>query len=172
MDTTEITQIEEWTCKQCGEIIFDSDTNNWKRKQSELNEKIIGKSQLLFVIEDEDGEVFGYYFNPQIDEKVRYSEADEYTFHFNIRSSNYRLQRPINYQANELWKSSHQKCCRLYSNSHRKLIRLGEIRLMKDNGMFNQSYCDLDVQSDSSSRYILCGKQRFIPQRIVVIQMK
>ena len=40
-----------------------------------LNERIIGKSKLVFLIEDEDGEIFGYYLNTKIIDKYTDNEG-------------------------------------------------------------------------------------------------
>ena len=56
-------QMEEWTGLKCGEIIFDSDQDDWEEITSEFNHKILGKRQLMFVVEDSKGEKFGYYSN-------------------------------------------------------------------------------------------------------------
>ena len=43
-------QIEEWTGLKIGETLFDSNVDNWKENISLLNERIIGKKQLVFII--------------------------------------------------------------------------------------------------------------------------
>ena len=50
----EMKQIEEWTGKKCSEIIFDSDKDNWDVNTSDFDAKIMNKSHLVFVIEDEE----------------------------------------------------------------------------------------------------------------------
>ena len=69
-------QIEEWCELKCGEIIFDSDVENWPTNSSILNDKIIGKKQLVFIIEDDENEKFGYYLNTEIVE-----EFDEFGYY-------------------------------------------------------------------------------------------
>ena len=45
-------QLEEWTNKKkCSEIIFDSDIYDWSKNTSVFGEKVINKSNLLFVVE-------------------------------------------------------------------------------------------------------------------------
>ena len=60
LDENEKNQLEQWTNKKCGEVIFDSDKDNWSKDTSVFNERIIGKKQLVFLIEDSEGEKFGY----------------------------------------------------------------------------------------------------------------
>ena len=47
-------QIEEWTNKRCGNIVFDSLKDNWEHHTSEFDSKIFNRNQLLFLIEDEE----------------------------------------------------------------------------------------------------------------------
>ena len=78
-------QFEEWTGLQCSDIVFDSNVDNWSKDTSVFNERIIGKKQLVFLIEDEDGEKFGYYLNTQVIEKYgKWIETDKKSFHFNL----------------------------------------------------------------------------------------
>ena len=95
-------QLEEWTGLKIDELLFDSTTDNWSPKTSILNEKIIGKRQLVFLIEDEDGEKFGSYLNTKIVEKYyQYQETDNKSFHFNLQS-NGRLPKPMKFEIKNL----------------------------------------------------------------------
>ena len=40
-----------------GETLFDSNVDDWNVYTSVFNERIIGKKQIVFLIEEEDGEV-------------------------------------------------------------------------------------------------------------------
>ena len=66
-----------------------------------FNEKIIGKKQLIFVIEDEDGEIFGYYCNTQIIEEYGFfsckQKTDNESFEFNLQSKNNRSEKPMKF---------------------------------------------------------------------------
>ena len=185
-------QIEEWTKLKFGEILFDSDVDNWSEKSSVFNVRIIGKTRLTFLIEDEDGEIYGYYFNTQIIENYgNCIETDNQTFHFNLRSQNNRLNQPMKFEI----KDSKNGGIILYGKSNQHLISLGDIHLNKLNKK-NQSYCVQNYveeynniynynynfnqiyvnQNDkffySNIRNVLCGKYNFIPKRILVIQME
>ena len=70
LSANEKNQLEEWTGLKCSDIVFDSDVDNWSVRTSVFNERIIGKKQLVFLIEDKDeGEKFGYYLNTEVVEK-------------------------------------------------------------------------------------------------------
>ena len=59
----ELIQLEQWTNKKCLEVIFDSDKDNWSENTSVFGDKLMNKSNLVFVIEEENNNKFGYYFN-------------------------------------------------------------------------------------------------------------
>ena len=47
----------------CGELLFDSDKDDWNQFSSNFNKQILGGKRLTFLIEDTNGEFFGYYLN-------------------------------------------------------------------------------------------------------------
>ena len=169
-------QLEEWTNKRCCGVVFDSDIDNWNENTSLLNEKIIGKKQLVFLIEDEDGEKFGYYLNNEIVEKYEERIPTDYqSFHFNL-FSNGRLYQPMKFEIKNTVKGGYV----LYNNSYDNLISCGNMSLYKQNNK-GQSHC---IQDDSNFDYkgiqkALCGKigswddgnKLFTPIRIIVLQM-
>ena len=74
-------------------IIFNSEEDYWNNT-STLNE-IIGKKQLVFLIEDDNGERFGYYSNNSLQEiYLSLQQADNKSFHFNL-NSNGRLSNAL-----------------------------------------------------------------------------
>ena len=102
LDGKQQKQIEEWTGLNCSDIIFDSDVDNWSRNSSVLNERIIGKKQLLFLIEDGDREKFGYYLNSEIVNKYNERiETDDKSFEFNLES-NGRIKQPMKFEIKNL----------------------------------------------------------------------
>ena len=136
---------------------------------SVFNERIIGKKQLVFLIEDEDGEKFGYYLNTEVIEKYRdWIETDNKSFEFNLQS-NGRIKQPMKFEIENLEWGGY----RLYKKSENYLIRLGDIYLKKEN-FKNYSCC---WKNENWFDYhgiekALCGKHDFTPKRILVIQMK
>ena len=173
LNSNQIKQLEEWTSLKCGDIIFDSENDNWSKETSIFNDIIFGKKQLTFIIEDEEGEKFGYYLNTEVVE--RYFEViatDNKTFHFNLQSKNERLKQPMKFEIKDLeWGGIN-----LFEKSHHCLITLGNIYLYKQNQK-SDSCCK---QYEERFNYhgignALCGKiglDTFIPKRILVIQMK
>ena len=172
----QVDKIEEWTSLKCCDVIFDSNIDDWSMDTSVFDQRIIGKSNLIFIIEDTDNEKFGYFFDKQItDEYNKWIESDSKTFLFNIQS-NGRLQQPIKFEIKDI--SSGGYC--LYEDYEEMLIEIGDIALCKANTKIN-SYC-FQYQKYFDYHGIenaLCGKQRnaygyfdFTIKRIVVIQMK
>ncbi|BFU24367.1 hypothetical protein EHI2019_000284300 [Entamoeba histolytica] len=55
--------VEEWTNRKIGNILFDSDKDNWNKNTSVFDQRIINKQHIIIIIEDEDGNKFGGYVN-------------------------------------------------------------------------------------------------------------
>ena len=129
------------------------------------------------MIEDLDGEKFGYYLNTEIIEKYDWgmNETDNKSFEFNLQS-NGRLPTPMKFEIKDSKKGGYWLYRKL--NDY-YLIVLGDIFLYKENKK-NQSSC---WQNEWRFDYhgiqkALCGKTYhnlsgyFTPKRILVIQMK
>ena len=170
-------QLEEWTELKCSEVIFNSDVDNWSDSVSMLKVRIIGKKQLIFLIEDEEGEKFGYYLHTQVVEKYdKRIKTDNKTFHFNLESKDNRLQQPMKFEIKYL-KYKFRLFKKTYWNDN--LISLGDIELMKENyknGSYCSQYEDIfdyhGIENALCGKTIKFGKYYFTPKRIVVIQMK
>ena len=184
--TNELQQLEKWTGLQCAELLFDSDVDDWNECTSVFNERIVGKSKLVFLIEDKDGEIFGYYLNTKVVEKYLWSnqqETDKNSFEFNLQSHG-RLKEPMKFEIKDLEKGGihlYEKSDIGNGNNGYYLVCLGDIHLKKRHQR-NTSYCN---QHGSYFDYhgiekALCGKtgsrnnsgEKFTVKRIVVIQMK
>ena len=70
----ELKQLEEWTKLKCHQVIFDSDIDEWNDRKV-FYERILGKKQLLLIVEDEDGNKFGGFVNAEL-----FSMISEMTF--------------------------------------------------------------------------------------------
>ena len=104
MNAIEKEQIEKWTQKKCGTVLFDSEKDDWSINKSSFDDKMMNKKQLLFVIIEEKGEKFGYYLSSMITRYLTsyegYEETDETTFLFNLRS-NGRLKEMMKFEIKE-----------------------------------------------------------------------
>ena len=162
---------------KCSDILFDSNVDDWSPKTSVFDERIMKKKELTFLIEDEDGEMFGYHLSTRIMD--RYSErieTDLYSFHFNLQSQNNRLGVPMKFDIIDSKRGGYILYEKFDDDDY--LIRLGNIVLFKENRK-NDSYCIQDNQCFEyhGIKNALCGKVKdykceyFVPKRIVVIQM-
>ncbi|EMD45124.1 Hypothetical protein EHI5A_038660 [Entamoeba histolytica KU27] len=82
----EIKQIEEWTERKVGNILFDSDKDNWNKNTSVFGERIKNKEHIIIIIEDEEGNKFGGYVNEKIDEVDEWI-YDSQSFLFSLESN-------------------------------------------------------------------------------------
>ena len=67
----ELENIKNYFQEQIGDkqlkLIFDSKTNKWDQKHTEFYKQINEKYNLLFVFEEREGSIFGYYLSAKID---------------------------------------------------------------------------------------------------------
>ena len=171
-------RLEEWTGLKCSHIIFDTETDNWNDSEI-FNGKLIGKNHLLFVIQTEDGEKFGYYLNPTITyvQFPNYNWSDEKSFEFTLESKE-RGNQPIKFEIKNKMKNGYTLFDN-HSNWNMNLISFGEIFLAKEK-FKEHSNCEQhdDMFDYHGIQNALCGKQPnergemyFTPKRIVIIQM-
>ena len=169
-------QLEEWTGLKCGEIIFDSEKDNWSLNESVFDHKILGKKQITFIIEDENDEIFGYYLNTEVINKENQfkMKVDDKSFQFNLKSKNNRLKQPMKFEI----KDSNMGGYKLWKQSDSDLITIGEIYLIKKENR-NKCYCSQQLLfcyfDYHGIENALCGKSGssnpFEAKRIVAIQM-
>ena len=170
LSSNEIKQLEEWTQLKCDEILFDTNEENWTAKQCIFNDKIIGKNHLIFLIQDEKGERFGYYFNNVMTERYFPSriETDINSFHFNLQS-NGRLSQPMKFEIKDIKEGG----CVLFEKLDYRLFACGELLLMKKR-MKHASHClqcDETVEHHEIENALRGEVGFFVAKRITVIQM-
>ena len=61
--------ILEETKLEYEEVIFDSECCDWRQQNSTFDERIIGKQNLIFLIEDDKGNKFGGFISSKIEKK-------------------------------------------------------------------------------------------------------
>ncbi|BFU25996.1 predicted protein [Entamoeba histolytica] len=165
----EIQRIEEWTNRKVGNILFDSDIDDWNVSTSVFIQRIINKEHIIIIIEDEEGNKFGGYVNEKID-KVNECINDSKSFVFSLES-NGRMKVMKKF---DIKKPQHAFW--LCNQSDNYLFKLGnnDIVVFKENNK-TISYCKQHSFSYKGITNALCGKQlpeRFTPKRIIVIEMK
>ena len=123
---------------------------------------------MLFLIEDEDGEKFGYYLDSQIEAKYnQWISTTSKTFHFTLQTATERLSKPMKFEINDISEGGYW----LSPKSNDNLIGIGNIWIMKDRiGKVSKCYQYSFTYPDIEN--VLCGKETFIPKHILVIQME
>ena len=173
----QIKQLEKWTSLKCCDILFNSNVDDWSKHASVFNKQIIGKKQLTFIIEDENGEIFGYYYNTEIVENYcDKQETDSISFQFNLQSRNNRLKQPMKFEI----KDTKYAGIRLQKTSIDFLIMIGDIVLYKKNTKNLSFSGQINIRFNYHGiKNALCGKvgsyrngKTFTPKRILVIQME
>ena len=86
LSTEEEKKIEEWTQKKVGYLIFNSDVDDWNRRTSAFDEKLLSQKNVLFIVEDTKLNKFGYYYPGVINELGR-ANRTENCFLFILRSN-------------------------------------------------------------------------------------
>ena len=97
--------IENWCNMTLKKIIFDSENDDWSKNTSIFDEKVFGKENLVFLIEDKNRNVFGGFIRSSINDKKVYKNGmykgkkidDLNSFVFSLRS-NGRLQQPEKFE--------------------------------------------------------------------------
>ena len=175
-----ISTLESFTELKFTDILFDSKYDDWSFKTSVFDKRIVGKKQLIFLIEDENGEMFGYYCNTEMEYPNGTSRepVDMKSFKFNLQSNNNRLNKPMKFEIIEnCWGVGYV----LDTSEKGFLIKMGDINIYKKG---NEQYSFISKSYNKNFNYhgienALCGKQPdkygnayFTPKRILVIQMK
>ena len=80
-------QIEHWTKMKMKDIVFDSNIHNWKQNESEFDDLILNKQNLIFLIESDDNIKFGGFISSKIDEYEKWI-SDENAFLFTFKDNN------------------------------------------------------------------------------------
>ena len=167
LSLNEMKQIEEWTNKKCGEVIFDSNTDDWSVNTSVFDYRIMNKSNLMFVIEDDKNNKFGGYITSQI--KCQTWITDSNAFVFSLKS-NGRLNGMMKFNITEP-----QYAFYLYQKSYfYDLFLIGggnDIGIYKKNN-FNGGWGDQRSFNYEGHQDVLKGSGFFTIKRFVVIQMK
>ncbi|BFU26111.1 trichohyalin, putative [Entamoeba histolytica] len=169
-DTSYIKQIEEWTNRKVGNILFDSDVDDWKEDILIFDKRIINKEHIIILIEDEDGNKFGGYVNEKID-KVDDWIYDSNAFVFSLESNGI-MKRMMKFDIKQP-----QNAFKLYNQSHDCLFKFGygcDILVHKENTKTISScyQCSFEYEGIINA---LCGNEwpeYFTPKRIIVIEMK
>ncbi|BFU20639.1 TLD, putative [Entamoeba histolytica] len=165
----EIRQIEEWTNRKVGNILFDSDIDNWNKNTSVFDQRIMNKEHIIIIIEDEEGNKFGGYVNSKIN-KVDKWISDSKSFVFSLESKG-RIEGMMKFDIKQP-----QCAFWLFNQSYDCLFSFGyyDICVYKENNK-TESHCYPRSFEYKGISKALCGNEYpeyFTPKRIIVIEMK
>ncbi|EKE40396.1 hypothetical protein ENU1_091720 [Entamoeba nuttalli P19] len=162
-----IKQLEEWTEKRVGNILFDSNVHNWNRFTSVFDLKLLYKKHIIIIVEDTQGNIFGEYVNSKID-KVDAWINDPHAFVFSLESKG-RLKKMMKFDIKEPKYGFFME-----SSSYGPLFDIG---FGRDIGVYKQNYSTKSFCLQFSFEYdgisnALCGKRIFKTKQVIVIEMK
>ena len=159
-------QLIELTGKQMGFVLFDSNYDSWGY-DSVFNKKILGKSNLLFIIKREFDLYIGGYINAVIDKEDAFI-TDPNAFLFTCKEG---IPRKYN-----IIQEKQQEAFKLYSSKFGNLFQMGENDLF----IYKQYYTSLVFSYDNSSfdyenqSFALIRSDQtihFVPEQLIVVQL-
>ena len=179
----EIQQIIEWFPFEMESILFDSEYCDWNVRTSLFNDKIIGKDNILILIEDTEKNSFGYFqedvitndFIHRSNDFQQLSTTTNLSFIFSYYSND-RLGEP-SYFKRKLDEQRFGNDLQLYEEGSDLLLTIGngyDICLMKNEF---RNYCSCKQKSFhySGGNNLLVGEREnnfFTVKRIRVFQLK
>lgn len=165
--------------KEPKEILFDSNENNWNINTSTFDQQIYEKSDLLFLIQDENNKVFGCYIYSTISTiNATLTDQDCFVFTFSIDSNHSEVKKPIKVDKYPIIHS--QYAFKIYPKESDILFVIGDgwfggkdICVYKEQYK-SKSYCYPTCFDYGNKRNGLLGKDGksnyFVPSRIIVVQ--
>ena len=168
----ELNIIEEWTSKEFGEIIFDTEINDWEEEDSQFDQLVINKEKVMFLIDVKETNCkIGGYINSCINVLFNEDEnkgivSDPNAFVFKLKGKQ-SIQFPIK-------KNCSENAFYLYPEDDRLLFKMGlnDIEIYKeyeDSLIFQESNSSFDYKDNS---YALVGNKEYVtPKRIIVVQL-
>jgi uncharacterized ubiquitin-like protein YukD len=161
--------IENWTGKKIVSRIFDSDVDNWDSGR-DFSNYIIGKSNLLFMIIDDQNNRFGGYISSQITGADTYI-TDSQAFIFSL-NSNGRLSAPTKFDINSpgsafISMTTHDRYIFAFGGGY-------DLKMDKKSTKYmgNSNPCSYNFGQYTNALYGKTYPDRFTPKRWLVYQMK
>ena len=166
---SEVQIIEDWCDLTLQDVIFDSKYDNWDIGTSVFNDKVSGRENLVFIIEDIQNNIFGGFIKSPINSNSDNSVYDKNAFLFILRLTT-QIHQPIKYQIKE---DQCENAFQLFDKDNESLFVFGkecDIKVFKKDkskGLLSQNTFDYDDKEN-----IFVDKEEFTVKRIQVWQMK
>ena len=95
----QLKQLEEWSGKTFGNILFDSSKDDYSLNTSNFHRKVVGKENLMFLVSDTKGNKFGYYLASKIKPNTfnKWKKTTSNSFLFSLES-NGRLNKMMKFE--------------------------------------------------------------------------
>ena len=164
-------QLEEWTNLKAKKMIYDTNVDGWDDGTNEFFNKVLCQVDLVFLVDDDRGNLFGYYIFTKIFSGIETKETDKKAFLFSLES-NGRMNQPMKFEIIDV-RSGYQ----LSSELDDEFISLGgNAIVLKKGNKRHESFC---IQNEEDFNYhgirkALCGKSglfnTFVLKRLRVIQ--
>ncbi|ELP84201.1 hypothetical protein EIN_258950 [Entamoeba invadens IP1] len=138
-------EIEQLSGLKVGKVLFDSGRDNWAKNTSVFGDKILHKQNLLFLVEDDNRNIFGGVLYEKVVKEKEFVGSQRF-FVFSLERNG--IVNPRKY---ELKGSNNQYAFYLYCKSHECLFGFGgghAIGVFKK-GSLSRSYCNPSLQSSS-----------------------
>ena len=163
LSSEEMKSLEEWLKKHVVKILFDTNTNNWDKKGCEIEQTILNKKELLFVIETENGQKLGCYINVPITSMNKYIvDSNASLFEF-VENNGYQF--PIN---------TPKYAIKIYPMKKDELFVIGDgdITIYKKEKK-EKCFCKLkSYRNVNVKEGLIANRGKFTVKRICVVQMK
>ena len=172
LDFHEYHQLEQWTNKKFGEIVFDTNTDDWNQNTSNFHNKIINKKDLLFIVQSDNDIHFGTYIHSKIGNIgwCHKESGDDKSFTFSFKDD---IPRKFSIKQNA------KIVFHLNSSSDSLLFGIGsnDYNINKKNcksslAQQQQSNATFDYNSINHPFTGSSGGDCFTHKRVVVIQME
>ena len=178
----EIQSVEKMCDLRYKELIFDTEICNWDQYTSTFDQRIYGKEQLVFLIEDTKGNMFGGFVNEKINRYEYYQKEqmkgrsiiDENAFVFALKSEGKEIKHPTKMN---ILPDEKNNAFTLYKQDWGVLFSFGggnDIHIMKEKYKTG-CYCIQQSFDYDGEKCVFVGKEDvvepFTIQRLQVWQM-
>ncbi|ELP85030.1 hypothetical protein EIN_079620 [Entamoeba invadens IP1] len=162
----QIDQLEAWTGKKVGCVIFDTNSDDWNKSGSVFGQKILSRKNLAFIIRDTKNNVFGEYVNTAIEQACLID--DDKAFVFSLESNG----RLVGMKRFNIKKERKRDAFRLGSEQWEWLFWVGfrDIFVWKKGSEY-ENFCEQQSFDYEGYQNALCGETNFLVARIIVVQM-
>ena len=172
----EVKQLEKEIGKPIGNIIFNSEINNWNLRNETFQSTIDKHSQLLFLVETTEGMEFGCYIKSEISMIGKYI-IDSNAFIFKMNSNNEKIESYENYE-NVMEKypiKDNRYAIKISYGKEDDLFTIGRNDIViKKKEKKDQCYCkQTSYNYNSTNQNVLLARNGcFDIKKIIVFEMK